>query len=194
MNAMAASGQSFYEEDEAEQILNLAASMSSQIGKMSHDRLLETAAELGISREAVEAAERQVTIDRKDKALRKEFDDRQRRELIGHLTSYLVVNAFLLFINLRTTPWHIWAIWPMLGWGIGLVAHANAALFKSSESYRGEFDRWRERRGEGDRKFFDPKEVSVHPRGLVIGVHVGSAGKDRERRRRSRLAELDDEA
>ena len=41
-----------------------------------------------------------------------------------HLTAYLVVNALLLFINLATSSGHLWFQWPLLGWGIGIIAHA----------------------------------------------------------------------
>jgi sensor histidine kinase YesM len=42
----------------------------------------------------------------------------------GNLISYSVVIPFLIFINLYTSPKHLWFYWPMLGWGIGLVSHA----------------------------------------------------------------------
>ncbi len=42
----------------------------------------------------------------------------------GHLFSYIVVNGFLLFINLYFSPKHLWFFWPMMGWGIGLLFHA----------------------------------------------------------------------
>lgn len=41
----------------------------------------------------------------------------------GNLTAYIVVNVFLLIVNLLTSPEHLWFYWPMLGWGIGVVFH-----------------------------------------------------------------------
>ena len=41
-----------------------------------------------------------------------------------HLTAYLVVNALLVAINLATSTKHLWFKWPLLGWGVGIVAHA----------------------------------------------------------------------
>ncbi|WP_419869295.1 2TM domain-containing protein [Chryseobacterium sp. CT-SW4] len=41
----------------------------------------------------------------------------------GNLTSYCLVIPFLLVLNLLTSPTHLWFFWPMLGWGIGLLAH-----------------------------------------------------------------------
>ncbi|HBR11304.1 MAG TPA: histidine kinase [Chryseobacterium sp.] len=42
----------------------------------------------------------------------------------GNLISYCIVIPFLVIINLITSPKEIWFYWPMLGWGIGVVAHA----------------------------------------------------------------------
>lgn len=42
----------------------------------------------------------------------------------GNLTSYCLVIPFLIFVNLYTSPKHIWFWWPMLGWGLGLASHA----------------------------------------------------------------------
>ncbi len=50
----------------------------------------------------------------------------QVKEIKGfysHLISYVAVIAMLFVINLIVSPGYIWAIWPMLGWGIGLTIH-----------------------------------------------------------------------
>ena len=41
----------------------------------------------------------------------------------GNLTAYIVVNLFLMTINLMTSPEHLWFYWPMLGWGVGVIFH-----------------------------------------------------------------------
>ena len=41
----------------------------------------------------------------------------------GNLISYCIVIPFLVIINLLTSPGQLWFYWPMLGWGIGLLAH-----------------------------------------------------------------------
>ena len=45
-----------------------------------------------------------------------------------HLTVYLLVNALLIGINLGTSTQHLWFRWPLLGWGVGLLAHAIVAF------------------------------------------------------------------
>lgn len=42
----------------------------------------------------------------------------------GNLISYCIVIPCLIIINLLTSPNHIWFYWAMIGWGIGVTAHA----------------------------------------------------------------------
>jgi hypothetical protein len=41
-----------------------------------------------------------------------------------HLITYLLVNAGLFVINILTSPGTYWFVWPLFGWGIGIIAHA----------------------------------------------------------------------
>lgn len=67
----------------------------------------------------------------------------------AHLMAYAIVNAGLTAINLITTPDHLWFYWPMLGWGLGIAAHA-VVVFADGENLRGrmieeEYERLRKR-------------------------------------------------
>lgn len=42
----------------------------------------------------------------------------------GNLISYCIIIPFLTAVNFLTSPDHLWFYWPMLGWGIGIAAHA----------------------------------------------------------------------
>jgi len=139
-------GQQFYEEEEAEQILRLAASLTSTAGAMSRERLLATAEELGISPEAVAMAEQQLAQQKTTQADRIEFDRIRRRDFYGHLLSYVLFNAFLIAVNLMTSPGYFWAAWPILGWGLGLAFLVAETFFKNSEAYQEEFEKWQKKR------------------------------------------------
>ena len=46
--------------------------------------------------------------------------------LIGfytHLAVYLGVNTLLTVLNLTVAGDYFWAMWPMIGWGSGLIIH-----------------------------------------------------------------------
>jgi 2TM domain-containing protein len=49
---------------------------------------------------------------------------RELRAFYVHLTVFVAVNILLHVINFVTAPRRYWAFWPLLGWGIGLLAHA----------------------------------------------------------------------
>jgi hypothetical protein len=48
----------------------------------------------------------------------------QLRDFYIHAAVYVVVNLFLIAINLIVSPGVLWFYWALLGWGIGLAAHA----------------------------------------------------------------------
>jgi uncharacterized membrane protein len=58
------------------------------------------------------------------------------RGFLIHLTVYVLVNALLVGINLATTPARLWFVWPLVGWGVGVLAHA-AAVFAVSRRRAG---------------------------------------------------------
>lgn len=41
-----------------------------------------------------------------------------------HLFCFLIAISFMVFLNLKYSPEHLWFIYPLSGWGIGLVGHA----------------------------------------------------------------------
>lgn len=41
----------------------------------------------------------------------------------SHLAAYIAVNLFLFGLNMATSPGHLWFIYPLLGWGIGVAIH-----------------------------------------------------------------------
>lgn len=49
---------------------------------------------------------------------------RALRGFYVHVAMYVAVNLGLLAVNLLSSPDRLWFYWPLLGWGIGLVAHA----------------------------------------------------------------------
>src|SRR5439155_1122948 len=73
----------------------------------------------------------------------------------AHLVSYLSVIAFLALINLFTSPWYPWFLWPAFGWGIGLFSHYMAVFGSRALKER----------------FFDPATVAVS-RNYVAGPTV----------------------
>lgn len=53
---------------------------------------------------------------------------RRIKEFYVHLIQYALVIPLLAVVNLISFPQYLWVVWPALGWGLGLAAHA-AAVF-----------------------------------------------------------------
>ena len=52
-----------------------------------------------------------------------------RMGFVIHALMYIATNAGLVLIWYLTGAHYPWFLWPMLGWGIGLVGHALAFAF-----------------------------------------------------------------
>jgi hypothetical protein len=65
----------------------------------------------------------------------------ETRGFYRHLGTYLLVNLLLFAINMITMPDALWFYWPLLGWGVGLAAHAFRVFVIGGN--RG--DKWEER-------------------------------------------------
>jgi hypothetical protein len=45
-----------------------------------------------------------------------------------HAAIYVAVNTGLMLFNFLFVPHKLWAVWPLFGWGIGLLFHALAVF------------------------------------------------------------------
>jgi hypothetical protein len=50
---------------------------------------------------------------------------KEKRDFWSHVIAYVVVNAFLVVVwGVANSGGNFWPIWPIGGWGIGLLIHA----------------------------------------------------------------------
>lgn len=66
---------------------------------------------------------------------------RAKRGFWVHLAVYLAVNTLLVFIWAASSGDYFWPVWPMLGWGIGVVAHGATVLVGPSKISEERIDR-----------------------------------------------------
>jgi hypothetical protein len=118
-----------YNEQEVRAILERALRQDKADGS-SHSDLLDAAREVGISTSAVEQAALEVEQGRELELARQRVISRRRSGFTSHLVAFIAVNVFLLAINLITSPGHLWSVFPLLGWGLGMVFSARAGLSK----------------------------------------------------------------
>ena len=63
-----------------------------------------------------------------------------------HLVVFVLVMALLVVINWLATPELLWAQWPFLGWGIGVVAHYLLVFGGASSSMTSWITNWQLRK------------------------------------------------
>jgi len=111
-------------DDDVEEILRLAVRKSGAGTDTDlRARLKQSAAELNISDEELRQAELEYIKKLEEK---EDLDSRRKQkvnEFLGHLTSYVAVNIFLVTLDLLQGAQLSWSIYPLLGWGIGLALH-----------------------------------------------------------------------
>lgn len=132
-------------DEDIEAILKIAVQQTGRHDPTLRDRLHAAANELGISPEELQAAERKFTRESKIKSALAEYDRYRKRDFRNHFVIYCIVNAFLVVLNLFTRDpgeTGFWAIFPMLGWGIGIAMHGFGTYATQATTESEEFQKW----------------------------------------------------
>jgi hypothetical protein len=125
-----------YSQEEVTEILKRALrqqSLKNQV--LSHDELVEMADEVGIDREALEAATADLAQTRAVE-LARQSEDREIAEertrlfsqFVSSLLVYVLVNALLYLVD-RQFSHGTWFYWVLLSWGIVLVFQLRRVFF-----------------------------------------------------------------
>jgi glycerol-3-phosphate acyltransferase PlsY len=72
-------------------------------------------------------------------------EDHALRGFLIHLGIYVGVVGILAALNLYRRPDHLWFIWVLLGWGIGVAAHGLVILLKRRKRREAIFSNERKR-------------------------------------------------
>ena len=79
-----------------------------------------------------------MTDEQRDRAIRR---IRAKQAFRVHVAVYLTVDALLVAIWAFVSVGYFWPIWPILGWGVGVVAHAVSVYVGPSEITEAQIDR-----------------------------------------------------
>lgn len=122
-----------YTDEEVSAIFRRALAGGEHRDTINHSELLDIASSTGISPEQLQAAIDEEAREGDLDAAKEQWTQRHRREFYSHLTSYCIINGFLVFVYLITSRGYFWVIWPMMGWGIGLAFHYVNTFFVAEE-------------------------------------------------------------
>jgi cation transport ATPase len=138
-----------YDEESIQQILQLAIARHPQKTELSRSQLIEIAEDLGISPDDLHAAEKEWHLKKQTEAEHEAFQGYQQERLRHSVAKYLIINTFLLLINLWMNNTLSWSIHIALIWGLFLALQAWQAYHTEGEGYEKAFHRWRLRQQVG---------------------------------------------
>lgn len=127
-------GEKFYSKEEVDRILKRALESSPSHGNViSESELLRIAAELNIDPYMVRRAMSEDGSVMEFENAKEVWKRRKKQSFFQHLASYVIVNGFLVGIDLVTSGSFSWSIFPILGWGIGLALDFVDSMFPNEE-------------------------------------------------------------
>lgn len=129
------------DDDTIHAILSRAATLDGQ-SQLDRQLLERSAAELGISPEALQRAEAEIMAERANKEVELRFQEKLKGEFRENFIPYILVNAMLIGIWWFTGSNHFWPIYPILAWGFAVVMHWFTLNSRGSE-YQHRFERFR---------------------------------------------------
>ena len=117
-----------FNSEEVSAIIRRALTSKSGHDEVDYDDLVEIARQSGISPAKLEAALREEAELGEYEKAREEWMRTRRQHFMEHFRAYVIVNGALILMNLMTWGYP-WAIWPIVGWGIGLAFDASDSLW-----------------------------------------------------------------
>ena len=135
-------GSDSYSAEAVQQILNLAIAQQADQGEFSRPQLVEIAAELGISRADLAAAEQRWGQQQDEIEHHRAFNRYRQANLHRQVGQYAIVNAGLLLLNLITGG-NLWCLYVLLFWGLKLGLEAWNVYHTQGEAYEKAFRKWR---------------------------------------------------
>ena len=131
-----------YSPEDIQQILYLALARQGDREEFTREQLWEIADELDISKNTLQAAERDWLQGKIVKQKRHAFNLYRRNELKQKIAKYLIVNTFLVSFNLILVGTLTWSLYVLLFWGLGLSLNAWKTFQSQGEEYERAFQRW----------------------------------------------------
>lgn len=131
-----------YNQEDIQQILNLAIARQPDDEEFTREQLVEIAAELGISTDNLLQAEQEWLLQRQERQKQQEFNLYRRSQLKKRFGKYVIVNIFLVCLNLLTAGQLSWSLYILLFWGLGLGLNAWNTYQLEGEEYERAFQKW----------------------------------------------------
>lgn len=138
-----------YEQEEAQEILQIAFTRQTERGEISKLQLLEIAEELGISSEELRVAEQEWLAQKGQAQEQSAFAAYRQGKLRKNVARYGIINTFLVLLDLLTGEPLDWSLYIALVWGLFIALNIWKIYQTDGEDYERAFQRWRLRQQVG---------------------------------------------
>lgn len=132
-----------YSQEDVQQILQLAIAERPIDGDFSRVQLLEMADELGISSENIAVAEKEWLAKKDEFNERQKFDAFRRNKLKQNFVRYIIVNFFVIGLNLVLFNSANFGLTIALLWGLTLALNTWKTYEMDPEEYENALNKWR---------------------------------------------------
>ncbi len=133
-----------YNQEEVQEILQLALARKQETGELELSRiqLQEIAADLAIDPASLELAEQDWLHRKTLTQKRQDFNQYRIGKFKQKLIRFVIVNSFLIVLNLISAGSISWSLYIVLLWGLGLSLYAFRNLQTQGETYEQDFTSW----------------------------------------------------
>jgi fatty acid desaturase len=133
-----------YSQEQVQQILQLAIARQTddRDQEFSYQQIIEIAAELQISPEAVKQAECDWIAQQSEVQQRKAFDIYRQGKFKKRLANYAIINSFFILANLLGGTGLSWSLYILLFCGLVVVLDIWNTFLNKGEEYEAAFQRW----------------------------------------------------
>ena len=90
------------------------------------------------------------------------------KDFYNHLGTWLFFAGFFVLLNFLTSKGSFWAIWPIMGWGIGVAMHALSVF-----GFPGLGKDWEERMIEQEMDRVDQEDMQRRSQSRQLPEHTG---------------------
>jgi hypothetical protein len=133
-----------YSQEEVQQILQLAIARQTddRDQEFSYQQIMEIAAELQISPEAVKQAEFDWIAQQNEVQQRKAFDLYRQGKFKKRLGNYAIINSFFILIDLLGGATLSWSLYILVFCGLAIVLDIWNTFQSKGEEYEIAFQKW----------------------------------------------------
>ncbi|MEN9229740.1 MAG: 2TM domain-containing protein [Thermostichus sp. DG02_5_bins_236] len=135
-----------YSQEDVQQILQRAIARQPRLGEFTRSQLQEMAAELGITLQELELAEREWEAWQQLNSQHQEFKRYRRGQFYHLLGRYGIVNGFLVGLDLLSGGGLSWSLFVLMGWGLAVSLKGWNTYHAEGERYEKDFHKWQKKR------------------------------------------------